>query len=102
MGIDVQLESELGISLESLGDSGKTLATLLPPFEDESFHLLRYIDPYGDTVFNHLQMDEFLAEWDRLRQNAITEPQKEFHAAVRRIAESCKNNVHTYVKFIGD
>jgi hypothetical protein len=31
---------------------------------DEDSRLVRYIDPYGDTYFNRLQMADFLADWD--------------------------------------
>ena len=30
---------------------------------DCDFKLLRYIDPYGDTVFNRIQMEDFLTDW---------------------------------------
>ena len=31
---------------------------------DGQYRLLHYIDPYGDTYFNRLQMSDFLLDWD--------------------------------------
>lgn len=36
---------------------------IIPPGEE--FKVLRYIDPYGDTYFNQVQMKDFLADWDK-------------------------------------
>ena len=36
------------------------------PIGDESFPLLRYVDPYGNVVFNHLQMQQLLEEINSL------------------------------------
>ena len=72
------------------------------PTGDTSYNLLCYIDPYGDTVFNRLQMDVFLLEWERLRAMARTPEQLEAWSGVRDLARKCNDDVHLYLRFIGD
>ena len=61
--------------------------------------LLRYVDRYGDTFFNRMQMDDFLTDWDNLRP---TSTQVEEWKHVRELAMRCKNEPHLYLRFIGD
>jgi hypothetical protein len=72
------------------------------PTGDTSYNLLCYIDPYGDTVFNRLQMDVFLLEWDRLRTMAGTPEHLAAWTGVRDLARKCNEDEHLYLKFIGD
>lgn len=102
MGIDVVLEDERGKALDRAGDAANLLHRLLPHPKDSSFQMLRFIDLYGDTVFNHLQMDAFIQEWDRIAQNAQTEEERSFLSRVRDLATKVQQQVHTYLKFYGD
>src|SRR5882762_3840829 len=63
MGLDIELQDERGGPLESISDPQNLLGRLLPPNSDESCLLVASIDPYGDTVFNRIQMERFLREW---------------------------------------
>jgi hypothetical protein len=54
----------------SIGDVQNLLPDLLPSIEDTSFQCLRFVDRYGITVFNELQIPTVLEELDRLRQGA--------------------------------
>ncbi len=96
--IDVRLQDERG-KPECAHDIGVPFAV---PTGDPSFNLLCYIDPYGDTVFNGLQMDAFLIEWERLRAAVQTPEQMEAWAGIRDLAMKCKEEVHLYLRFIGD
>ena len=64
-----------------------------------SHKLLRYIEPYGDTVFNRRQMDDFIEGW-KLIQPKTAEQRQEWEK-VLRMATQCKDEVHLYLKFIG-
>ncbi len=64
--------------------------------------LLSYIDPYGDTVFNALQMDDFLTDWRILSDAATTKEVRDFLAEVESLATQCRDTVHLYLKFIGE
>ena len=64
----------------------------------KSSKLIKYLDPYGDTIFNGLQMDDLIADLEKLQKfnyNEIT-------AKVIRLAFDCKANPHTYLAFYGD
>jgi hypothetical protein len=51
--------------LPEIGGGGLTFETLYGPAvrAREHFELLRYVDPYGETVFNRLQIDTVLDEF---------------------------------------
>lgn len=55
MGIDAKLQTEDGRILQEVFDPEDILQRLLP-FNDESSSCLRFVDPYGDTTFNQLQI----------------------------------------------
>ena len=61
MGFCVRLESEDGEPLEEIEDPKNILHQLLPS-EDASYNFLRFIDWYGETVFNRLQIPSFISE----------------------------------------
>ena len=63
------------------------------------FKLLHYVDRYGDTYFNGIQMPDFLADWDTLRPASAEQQQ---WAAVRNMAIRCQSEPHLYLRFIGD
>jgi hypothetical protein len=70
--------------------------------EQSGFCLLEGIDPYGDTVFNGLQMKRFINEWDTLENGAKIASQVEKWSAVKRLCLRCQSEVHTYIRFVGD
>ena len=80
MSLVVKLEDNLG----ERGD-WVMLHGVLPAREDREFPFLRCIDPYGRTVFNHLQMDAFLEEWERIHERARDESQKEAWQKVKEM-----------------
>lgn len=102
MGLCIELADEAGAVLEIVADDGNILHRLLPREDDDSSPMLASIDWYGDTTFNRVQMRRFLAEWDQMVERAATQEKQSFWAAVRKLAERCQNEVHLYLKFIGD
>jgi len=102
MGIDVSLQAGDGYQVDFIGDLQGRLYTLLPEEEDPAYPMLTSIDPYGDTVFNSIQMRRFLAEWDYAEARAETESEKALVEAVRRMATRCRDGAPLYLKFIGD
>ncbi len=103
MGIcTVRLEDEEGAVIEETACDPHVLDPLLPELRDASYQCLRFIDAYGETVFNRLQMTQFLAEWDRLRGQATTLDQKRVFQEVRHLAERCGDEPHLYLRFSGD
>lgn len=102
MSLHVALETERGERLELVIDLSDILSRSLPAHDDESYQCLRYIDRYGDTVFNRLQMEVFLNEWERLGVFARTKEEKAFIEEVETLAQRCLKEPHFYLKFIGD
>ncbi len=100
MGCDIQLVTERGEIEDEVGDQENLVLRLV--HADTSTDLIRCIDPYGDTVFNCLQMPKFLVEWSLVEAYATTPEEKTLVHGVRRLAERCAKGHHEYLKFVGD
>ena len=96
-GLTIILEDENGIALSSL-DHKVDAVIFLNPTEITEFKLIKYIDLYGDTVFNNLQMDDLIADLNRLKES---NPSYEIDPIVQ-LAVRCKSERHLYLKFNGD
>src|SRR4051812_19754930 len=99
--IRIALTDENGrIEAEAASDT-HVLDDLLPGAEDSEFQCLRFIDMYGDTIFNRLQVRQVGVEWEKLAkgaQEAAAPLFDEVSALIRR----CATEPHTYLKFFGD
>ncbi len=62
MGINLRVESESGSILTEVNDPRDCLGRFLVMCELKKTVCLRFIDPYGNTVFNCLQMPTIEAE----------------------------------------
>lgn len=102
MGIDIKLESETGKIIDSIGDPHNCLHKLPPLPGDESGGMLSWIDWYGNTAFNHLQMKRFLADWDQLIPRVQSPEATKIVAKIRELAVRCSNERTFHLKFIGD
>jgi len=101
MGIRIQLEDESGNSEgELLIDA--FLFRVIPPVSDASYACLRFIDPYGDTIFNRLQIPVFIEELNCLAGTAETKEEKHFLKELLKLAQKCRDEPHFYLRFIGD
>jgi hypothetical protein len=87
----VKLEDDLGERSDWI-----MLHGVMPARDEKNFPFLRCIDLYGKTVFNHLQMESFLEEWDRVRDRAHDESQH----AWQKVA--CQVDRDLYLKFVGN
>lgn len=102
MGLCVALQTEAGEQIELVADEKNLLDTLLGSPDANAYPMLASIDRYGDTIFNRLQIDPFLAEWKTLFKNANTPEQEALLNAIQKLAERSKVRVHQYLVFIGD
>lgn len=102
MGIDVHLETEDGKRLDSILDPKGIIARLIP-IDDERFPVLRYVDLYGNTVFNRAQSTEVLRELELLEKhlNPTTETSNCI-SQLKELARKCEAEPHLYLKFVGD
>jgi hypothetical protein len=62
---------------------------------------LQFVDPYGDTIFNGLQMKPFLAEWESLSAFADA-AERDVLERVKGMAKFVESSPHHYLKFVGD
>jgi hypothetical protein len=101
MGFDINLETERGEVLASIGDPKNLLHRLMErSLADEP--RLAEIDWNGDTVFNRLQMPRFLSEWQMLARYVQSPEEAKLVDEIRALAERCRDHVHLYLKFVGD
>jgi hypothetical protein len=102
MGLSIELQDEWGGILGSTADPRNLLASLLPPVLDKSSLMLGHIDPYANTTFNNLQISQFLVEWAGVSSRARTAEKRELVSAIEAMAQRVRDEVHLYLKFIGD
>ena len=104
--IRVELRTERGETVRGLDDpSGGTFDAagdfdrLLPRAEG----LLRYVDFYGNTIFNAVQATDLLRDAELLALSGDVEPIEERGLQrLRVMAERCRDGAHLYIWFIGD
>jgi hypothetical protein len=97
MSMVVKLEDDLGERSEWVIVHG-----IVPTSQGADFPLLSGIDPFGKTVFNHLQMPVFIAEWERVKDRARDESQMEAWQTVKQMAETCRQDRDLYLRFVGN
>ena len=103
MGFNVELQDELGGRIDGVDDPRGLLDRLLPePNNRDDYPFLRSLDAYGDTAFNRLQMPRFLKEWASISLKTTTADEQAIVSAVEALARRCRDEVHTYLKFVGD
>lgn len=76
-------------------------AELLHAEDDASSICLRFVDPYGDAVFNRLQMHVMQDELTRC-ERAAHGLHAEVFAAIRSMCHRVQAKQHLYLKFVGD
>lgn len=93
MSWTVILENEKGNSILSLSEEFTITSK-----NEYKFKLLHYLDPYGDTVFNYLQMDDLISDLFLLKK----EEENFLINELIILSEKCKTERHTYIVFYGD
>ncbi len=101
MGIDVRLETEAGDEIETLLDFDDSLEKILLQCDPEPSVTLRFIDPYGNTGFNRLQMPALIGEIEQAREHLKGEVAGKFAEQLLRLALRCQDEVNTSLKFYG-
>src|SRR5215208_3875004 len=100
VSISVEIQDERGAC--GAGPWSHPLSTELLAGEHPGTCCLRFIDPYGDALFNQAQLPVLLAELralgGRLREPGLAPVLRELLAFVQPAA----GQVHVYVRFIGD
>ena len=103
MGLAIQLQNEHGVALApAVEDRTNSFAKLLPSEDDNSFHLIRYVDRYGNTLFNGIQMNDLRLDLALLERRATNAADRQIIAAIKELTQRCEEEPHRYLKFIGD
>jgi len=98
MGWTIILENEEHKEIVKLSHDFQS-GFLHPEEKLEHFRLLKYLDPYCDTTFNKIQMDDLIADLKKLKKEDINNAQID---EILKMAERCKAEAHTYLAFYGD
>ena len=103
MSIDARWEDENGNDIEVvLSPPRSGFETLIPEANAEWFPCLRYIDLYGDTTFNQLQLPQLLADLKQALSEAESPETRAHMESLINLVQKAIGSVHTYIKFYGD
>jgi hypothetical protein len=103
MPLTIKLEDESKTVLGMVFDLNNAFNRLAEEAEAGGpLGLAQFIDPYGNTVFNSLQMPTFLADLRRLLEEAHSEDDKNVLRGVEKLALQCREGIHLYLWFYGD
>jgi hypothetical protein len=102
MGWIISLEGERGDHIEKLGDPHRMFLHLLKKVDKTATSCLRFIDPYGNTIFNRLQMSQLITELEILNKAAENPEQNNFIKELKDLAQRCAEEPHLYLKIIGE
>lgn len=102
VGVDVALEDEDGQQLDLVGDPTSALARALPDPRDSAYSCLRFVDRYGDTTFNSIQIPLVIQELTRLQQGANEDTRKVLRQIQELAERALDEGPHLYLKLYGD
>ncbi len=102
MGINIACQNESGHELDSLLDPKSHLSHLLAGIDCSSTSCLKFIDPYGNTVFNSLQIPTLIEELEKIAPKISDPAQMTFYKQLLQFIKNRKDLIHVYLKFIGD
>ena len=105
MALTIRLEDEQGQQVDVVFDRRGVLYNLISRTAEPGTsrpRLADFIDLYGNTVFNILQMKQLDDELEALG-NAIQNPEEELLLSdVRVLVARCQTGHHLYIKIYGD
>lgn len=102
MGIDVRWETATGGELEVVWDEQDLLSALVDSGTgDAGATCLRFLDAWGDALFNQSQLPFLAAELAAL-ETSLDDPDEAEHVAkVLGLVQRANGEQHTYVRFAG-
>jgi hypothetical protein len=102
MGIDVRVETESGEVQDEVLDDNNQTEKLLPDRDDGTSPCLRFVDPFGDTLFNQIQIPLVVTELEKRLRGPVKPDLKAHCEAILKVVTAAAGEEHTYVRFSGE
>ncbi len=93
----VEIRDEDGTVLDRMHDNGEIARLVAGIVDERSFPCLRFVDPFGTTVFNAAQAGELAIEITRL-----ADPDDDTLTRLVDLADRVAGEVHEYLWFLGE
>jgi len=101
--ISITWQDENGKVIETCSDLARRGWRHVPiDLDDEHTVCLRFIDDYGDTTFNQLQIPILMSELESILPNCEDDEARVSIEALIAFIRRAEGRTHTYIKFIGD
>jgi hypothetical protein len=100
--VNVRWQDEDGKRIEEILDPDMRISHLVLNTDLDGTTCLQFIDPYGDTTFNRLQIPILIEELKSVANEVRDTDIRDHLLRVVELAEKSRDEVHTYLKFIGD
>jgi hypothetical protein len=100
----VELTDGAGRTIDEIRDGG-ALRALIPMVNDERFACWRFVDPYGETVFNHLQLPILRREIVLLRPGSERVKSVDVDRILDLVEDLAANRsgvLHRYLRFVAE
>ena len=98
MGIDLRWENENGKELGAIHDPKMVMSKPVLSRDLRNTTCLRFIDPYGDTVFNQFQIPILISEIQVMLGSETDSSMLDHLQCVLDMANKSKGETHTYPK----
>ena len=104
MGVEVAWVTERKEQKQLVGDAYNTISRLAtsrwPKLEATT--CLRFVDAFGDTIFNQAQLPVLLSELQAELDFQKLLKDREHLEKIIRLVQVAMGKIHTYIAFIGD
>jgi hypothetical protein len=102
MSIDLHWEDERGEMLGEVSDPHNLVVHLVAVADPKESRCLLFLDPYGDTTFNQIQIPVFEEEVRSLPSESLSEEAEGHRTKILEMVASARGRDHSYLKFYGD
>ena len=102
MGIDLHWISEDGETRQMVSDESRHLVRILKEGIRSDSICLRFIDHFGDTVFNQAQIPYLEKELSEISPAKLPADTRAHLEKILLLISHARGRTHTYLKFYGD
>lgn len=89
-------------ALAAMVDRGDVLIRYLPDEYDASWHCLRFLERWGQAIFNQTQLKWILIDLERLHEAVEPLDDKERIESLIEFVRRAMGEDDTFIRFIGD